>query len=340
MDFTSYIPAYQAAVENRLFLALVGVVAAFFLDVVHGTLFRHRADPRPLLERAVDGVLGPLVRRLNRAGRPDTTLVMRGMFVLVLACVLFFGVTAGGYIFARLHGHGGTFLIALLALSCGTVGWFAPLRALAGALGNPKAARPYMILARATYTNLMTLDDSGMIRIAATAAVRSILLRLAGPVVLFVLFGWQALALYWPVMGLALSAGRDGTDHAFALVTNGLATLALLIPSLLSLPLVLLALLLSAGASFFRALPGMVRVTRWPARLQGGLPLMLVAYAMKLMLGGPRQDLSGLPVAAPWVGPDGGTARLTVRDIGRVLYFCAVMLLLWVCALYVLAVAV
>lgn len=330
MDFQLYV----SLVQDRLFLALSGLVGAFFLDVVHGALFRHHADPRPLMERAADMIVFPMVSRMNRSGRADSTLLMRGVIILALVCAVFFGVIGYAYHMARDMGEGGAFITVLIALSVGTVGWFAPLRALAVAINNPKAPRPYLVLARATYSNLVTLDDHGIIRVTATAAIRSLLLRLAGPLVLFILLGWQALALYWPILSLALSAGQDGTSRSFAVVTNALVSVMLLVPMLIVFPVILVALFFSAGASFFKALPAMVKVSKWPKIMQGGAPLLLVAYAMKIMLGGPRQDRSGLPIPSPWVGPEGGTAKLETRDIGRILYLQAVTLLLVAAALY------
>lgn len=329
---------YVSSVESRVFLALAGLLGALAIDAVRGILFRNLADPRPLLERLADIAITPVILRMNRAGRAQGTLLMRGLLVLAIGCAMSFALVGWGFYMARLQGQGGAYLTLLLAFSVGTVGWFPPLKALARLADDPRAPRPFVVLARAAYSNLVTLDDSGLIRVAATAAVRSILIRLVAPVAMFVFFGWQGLALYWPIMIVALAAGQDGTNHAFAAPANALATVLLLLPSVLAFPLILLALFFSAGASFFRALPGLVKVTRWPSLLQGGLSLMLVAYAMKLMLGGPRQDRTGAPVPAPWVGPEGGTARLEPRDIGRVLYLQVVVLLLTASTLYVLSV--
>ena len=296
------------------------------------------ADPRPLIERAADTLVYPLAFRMNRSGRSDGTLFMRGSVILVLACAICFAAAAAIFHVAMLNGQGGAFQMLLVAFSTGTIGWYAPMRALGKAIGNTQAPRPYLVLARATYSNLVPLDEGGLIRVAATACIRSVTLRMVAPPLLFALFGWQVLAIYWPVMVLALAMGQDGTSRAFAVMANGVATLLLLIPSLVAFPIVLATLFFSAGASFFRALPAVIRLGRWPSLLQGGLSTMLVAYAMKLMLGGPRQDRSGNPVAGSWIGPEGGTAKLEPADIGRVLYFQVVALLLFATAFYALTV--
>jgi len=329
---------YVSQLQDRTFLALAGLAGAFFFDVIRGAVFAHRTDPRPVLERVADMVLFPLATRLNRPGRADGALTLRGVLILAIGCILFFAAIAFGFMQARALGQGGPFQMLILVLSIGTVGWFAPLRSLARIIADPKAARPYVILSRATYSNLVTLDDAGMIRVSVTAAIRSLSVRLAAPIILFILFGWQVLAVYWPIMTLALATGQDGTSRAFAAVTNLLATLLLIIPTLLMFPVVLLALFFSAGSSFFRALPGFFRVTSWPSFLQGGLPLLMVAYAMKLTLGGPRQDRNGNGVMAKWVGPKQGTAKLEARDIGRVLYLQGVTLLLTGALLFLVAI--
>lgn len=339
MDFHAHLPAWMEAAQNRLFLALAGLVCAVLFDALRGAVLRNRCDPRPVMERLAALIQAPVVTRMNRVARAESTLILRGFAILAFTCVLFFIATAFLYQIAREAGQGGAFLSLLVAASAGTLGWFAPLRALAVALGDPKAPRPYMMIARAVYGNLITLDDSGMIRVAATAAISSLLVRLAAPVLIFVVAGWQGLALYWPVAAMALAAGRDGTDRAFALIANGLTALLLILPALVLFPVLLLALFLSAGSSFFRALPALFGVGSWPPLVMGGPSLMLVAYAMKLMLGGPRQTMNGTPVPAPWVGPKSGTARLTPRDIGRILYLQAVALLLFASLLYLLSIA-
>jgi hypothetical protein len=329
---------YVSSLQDRAFLALAGLALALFIDSMRGLIFRHNADPRPPLERIADALLYVPAFRLNRAGRSDGALIMRGVLVLVIGCVLFFSVIGGAFALARAHAQGGLFLAVLVALSTTATGWFFPLRALAKAVGDAKAPRPYLVLSRATYSNLVTLDEGGLIRVAVTAALRSLILRTAAPIVLFVLFGWQILAVYWPILLVALAMGRDGTGRAFAAVANMLASVLLIIPTLLLFPVILAALFFSAGSSFFRALPGFFNLKAWPSFLQGGLPLLIIAYAMKLTLGGPRQDRAGVPVPAPWIGPGSGTAKLEPRDIGRVLYLQGVTLLLIAAITFVVAV--
>lgn len=334
------IALYVSSLQDRSFLALAGLGGAIVLDLARGAIFGHRSDPRPTLERLADAILFPLASRLNRPGRSDGALIMRGFMVLAIGCLVFFAVGAALFTIARDHGQGGAALAALVAFSTGALGWFTPLRSLARVLTDPSAPRPYMILARATYSNMVTLDDSGIIRVSVTGALRSIVMRLGAPLILFILFGWQVLLVYWPIVTLALATGQDGASRAFAAVTNALAALLLLIPTLVMFPVVLIALFFSAGSSFFRALPGFFRVTHWPRIMQGGLPLFVVAYAMKLALGGPRQDRAGAPVMAAWAGPKSGTAKLEVRDIGRVLYLQGVVVLLTATALLALVVLI
>jgi hypothetical protein len=332
------ISVYVSSLQDRTFLALAGLAGALFFDIARGAVLGHRSDPRPVLERIADTFLFPLASRLNRPGRSDGALISRGVMVLVIGVVIFFAAEAGLLRLAHQHGQGGAAMALLVAASVSPLGWFAPLRALARIIGNPSAPRPYMILARATYSNLITLDDSGMIRVTVTGAIRSLVSRLGAPLILYVLFGWQVLAVYWPVMTLALSTGQDGTSRAFAALTNALAALLLLIPTLVMFPIVFVALFFSAGASFFRAIPGFFMIHKWPRLLQGGPVLQLAAYAMKLTLGGPRQDRSGAAVLTPWAGPSSASARLEPRDIGRVLYLQGVTLLLTATLLFVVAV--
>jgi cobalamin biosynthesis protein CobD/CbiB len=334
MDIASYITGMQ----DRAFLALAGLTLAFIADFLRGLLLGHRADPRPLLERAADVMLFPLASRLNRPGRSDGALIMRGAVIMIIGCVIFFSIIALALSFARQYGQGGFLMTILVASSVTATGWFASLRALARTMTDPKSPRPYFILARATYSNMVTLDDSGIIRVSVTGAVRSITMRMAAPVLLFIIFGWQVLAVYWPVMALSFIAGQDGMSRAFAALANVLATLLLVIPTFLIFPIVLVALFFSAGASFFHALPGFFKVHRWPSFLQGGVVMMVVAYAMKLTLGGPRQDRNGVGVQAAWVGSSKGTAKLETKDIGRVLYLQGVTLLLFGTTLFMIAV--
>lgn len=332
------IGVYVSSLQTRAFLALAGLICALLLETLRGVALGHRADPRPLMERLADLILTPFITKLNRNDRSQGALMMRGFVVLLIGCFIFY--TLIGYVVNLAHqaGQGGAMITVLLMFSIGAVGWFAPMRALMRVIGDAKAPRPYMVLARAAYSNMVTLDDSGIIRVSVTAAARSIVMRLGAPVLLYVFFGWHALAIYWPIVTIALIAGQDGQAKGFAAIPNFLTSVMLLIPTFLMFPVVLAGLFFSAGSSFFRALPGFFKVHRWPKFLQGGLPLLVVAYAMKLALGGPRQDRAGMAVQTPWIGSNNSTAKLETGDVGRMLYLQAVTLLLFGMALFFIAV--
>lgn len=329
---------YVSSMQDRLFIALMGLLLSCFVDAGASALFGNRADPRPLLEQLTDFLVGGISSRLDKPGRGQGDLVMRGAILIALICALYIAVGAWTLSFTRHVDASGVFLTILVMASTGILGWFGPLRALAGHLANPRAPRPYQVLSRATYTNMAGMDDGGLIRNCVTVAVQSVLFRMTAPLVLFVLLGWQALVLYWPVMVIALSIGQGGTNRGFALIANAFARLFLIIPAIVLWPISLAAVFFSAGSSFFRAIPGLFASRRWPPILQGGMPTLMVAYAMKLTLGGPRQDRNGNPVAAQWIGPDNATAKLNPRDIGRILYWQMVCVLLLGVVMYVLSI--
>ena len=324
--------------QDRIFIALAGLLLSCFIDAGAAALFGNRADPRPLLEQATDFIAGGIIARLDRAKHGQGTLVMAGALLLAVLCALYYVLGAWTLLATRHVELSGAFLVLLVMASTGVLGWFGPLRALAGHLANPRAPRPYQVLSRATYTNMIGMDDSGLIRNCVTVAVQSILFRVAGPIVMFVLFGWPALVLYWPIMVVSLSTGQGGNNRGFALIANVLARIFLTLPAIVLWPISLAATFFSAGASFFRALPGLAASRSWPPLLQGGMPTLTVAYAMKLTLGGPRQDRKGQPVAAVWIGPGNATAKLDPRDIGRVLYWQMVCILLLGVVLYALSI--
>ncbi|HEY8963982.1 MAG TPA: hypothetical protein VIN59_05905 [Alphaproteobacteria bacterium] len=329
---------YVSSVQDRLFIALMGLLLSCVVDIGAAALFGNRADPRPLLEQVTDFLVGGISTRLDKAARGQGALVLRGAILLAIACAIYYALGAWILMMTRHLGYSGVFLALFMMASTGILGWFGPLRALSNHLSNPQAPRPYQVLSRATYTNMIGLDDSGLIRNCATAAVQSILFRVAGPVILFALLGWVALILYWPVMVIVLSAGQAGANRGFALIANTLARLFLILPTLVLWPIALLSTFFSAGSSFFRAVPGLFASRKWPPILQGGVTALMVAYAMKLTLGGPRQDRKGQPVPAMWIGPDNATAKLASRDIGRILYWQMVCILLLGVTLYILSI--
>lgn len=332
------IGVYVSQLQGRAFIALAGIICALLLETLRGVALGHRADPRPLLERLADMLLTPFIQKLNRPDRTQGALMMRGFVITLIGCFVFYVLMSYAMKFAHIEGQGGPLITLFLMFSVCAVGWFTPMRALMRVIGDAKAPRPYMVLARASYTNMVTLDDSGIIRVSVTAALRSLTIRLAAPILLFVIFGWQVLAIYWPVMAVALIAGQDGQSKGFAAFANLMAAFMLFLPTMLMFPVVLAALFFSAGSSFFQALPGFFKVHRWPPFLQGGVPLLVTAYAMKLTLGGPRQDRAGMAVQSPWIGSNKGTAKLETGDAGRVLYLQAVTLLLFSGALFFIAV--
>lgn len=329
---------YITEIHNRAFIALTGLLLSCVIDMCATAFMSGKADPRPLLEQLADNLTGGIIARLNRNVRGQGVLVMRGAILTLLLVAAFVGIGVVLLGLARDLGVSGVYTMLVVAASCGVLGWFGPLKTLAAHLVNPKAPRPYLSLSRATYANMVTLDESGLIRLSADGAIRSLLTRLAAPLILFVLFGFEALLIYWPIMVIALSAGKSGIDKGFAQIPNALARVLLWPPAIILLPIVMAALFFSGGASFFRAVPGLFQPATWPSVLQGGAITLLCAYAMKITLGGPRQDRSGNPVAVPWIGPAKASAKLNTRDIGRILYVQTVCVLLFGIGLYVVAI--
>src|SRR5690349_20657356 len=129
--------------QDRMFIALAGLLLSCFLDAGAAALFGNRADPRPLLEQAADFLTSGIAARLDKSVRGQGTLVMRGALLLAILCALFYAIGAWGLAMTRQLDLSGTFLALLMTASTGILGWFGPLRALSVHLNNPQAPRPY-----------------------------------------------------------------------------------------------------------------------------------------------------------------------------------------------------
>lgn len=326
--------------QDRAFLALLTLVTVCVIDLMRMALTRTPADPRPVLEQLCDLLLAPIMTRLNKKERSARVRAVRGGIITLFALVTIVAVDLVVHPFVARFGYSAVFQALVLMGSLTALGWLVPLRALAAILADPKAPRPYIAMARASYSSLVPLDDAGMIRHAVGAALRAVIFRLITPLFLFIVGGVPALLAYMICLVIAMRAGADSGPTPFATLAVCVVGVCVALPMVLSIPLALLVAALSAGASFFRALPSLFSVRRWPLLLEGSLPLLVMTYALHITLGGPRQTLDGEAIAGHWIGPKAASARLEPRDLARAGYAVAVSVFLVVLMLYIVSAGV
>lgn len=312
-------------------------LCAFALSIATGILFGPiLSSPLPFWWRMVDGVFGTIGHRLNRPSRPAPDLAARG---IGLALVTFGAAGAIGYGFDRLGAHMGRhFDVNALCLSflMSTSSVFLIVNRLRRALeGDPKANRPAALraLSRARQTDFSGADDFALARAALPVCIRGFTHGLVRPVFWFIVGGLPAACATSALSALSWRFGTQDSRAPFALMPVWFDRIAGFLPDLLASTLLVLAALFTPGAGFARAIKGLFASKGRAASFQGGRPLSVCAWSLNVSVGGPFRDISALARTAPWVGPEGATARLEPRHLRRFLYLSGVVHLIFLLGL-------
>lgn len=325
---------FSLSPDSYVFLiALFAAVLSLVTGLVLGPLL---SSPRPFWDRLAGGVFGPLARRLDRPNRPPADLALRG-FVLSLT-VLAAGWYAGVFLDRLGASIGRHFDLSVVALSCllSTSSVFFVVNRIRKGLETPGVLgrmNVVPLLSPAVKIDFSGADDFALVRATLPLCVQGFARGVVSPVFWFVVGGLPAAFAASALGALSWRTGGCAPPGPFALMPVWLARIGGLIPDLLASLFLALAALFTPTAGFGRALKGLF-VRRGAAVFwQGGRPLSVAAWALNVSIGGPYRELSRLPRAAPWVGPEGATARLEPRHIRRFLYLSAVAHLIFILGL-------
>ena len=310
-----------AVMAERMLPATAALVSAGVAGWFSQLLF---VNANPPVWQLLARLYAPLVRKLYRLERSYQALRFRG--AIVMLCVLMIGgaIGAGAFTLQSYWPLNGITQIVMI-MCCLSVGQaWALLARLYKALKQDIAYKQaFHCLALATRSDLTTTDAYGCARIAIGYAARIFDKGCVAPLFWFIVAGLPGLFLYAGLISLVWHVGKDGHSKGFGDIPGLLEHIAGLVPGLISGIFLVIAALATPKAGFSRSLKSVFSGRGRAAYSEGGWPLMVVAWALKVILGGPIKDFSGTSIARRWVGPQSAGARVPADYLKRAIYLSA-----------------
>lgn len=326
--------------DVRLFFVLFACICISAVHILLLFIPRLIPDSRSLFEQLCFAVAEPLINRLDRPERSARDLIIRGAVFLILM-MLFWGVLFSAllYIVAKVDEGYLSYAFLLMLLIC-----ISPLKPAIALLKERKALKnqdqsqgALRTLARSSSSNLIHLDEHGTVRIAVSTAIESVYLRLFFPLFWFLAGGGKALIFAMIVQTICVSfSHRANVSNKFSTVPHMILFVLSVVPAFLAALFAALASVFSPRFSIAGALKGVLHPTSPRGWGYGDWILSIAGYATNTSLGGPRQTLSGEPVARPWLGPKDASAKHRADDIPRFIYWNIVAVFLILLSVYAL----
>ncbi len=305
---------------------IVLLLGALALDVVLG-LLPGLARLAPERLRVFHAITLFFDSRLNRKGRSEANLLVRG--AVVTAIMVLIAVAAGIALdrYARMIPYGWVVEFAVLVVCLSSRRMFLDLRRGLQVLGTEDLAAGQDMVARWTGRDASRLDKFGVARILVELAAVAVGRRVVIPAFWFVLLGFPGLFVSRAVSRLAIAAaGRDAATRAFGAVAMRLDHVLGLLPSYLGAGLLSLAALVVPRASVRRGFEIMSLDAMRDEIVNDGRFKGAAAGALGLALGGPFGTRGSGGVRDAWIG--NGRARVGQSDVRRMFYLATVALLL------------
>lgn len=290
------------------------LLLALAADVVAGR--PPSSAPRlPTLGSLTRWLVEELDRRLNRPQRGESTLLVRGVLVVVVLLAL--GLGAGLLLtwLVRTAPYG-FFLELFVVFTCVSARepWYrtGEIRRLMGRDG-PEAAR--MALRAQDPEDVAGLDQYGIVRTALERLVKALNQTVVAPGFWYLLLGLPGLFL-WVVIDTADAViGRRSAEYRnFGLTTARLDDALNFLPARLTGFIICAAAVFLGTAKPLAALRTMWLHARYHRSINSGWPQAALAGALGLALGGPRL-VGDTMVRDVWIG--NGRARATEHDLSR-----------------------
>jgi adenosylcobinamide-phosphate synthase len=297
--------------------ALILLLAALALDFLLGKV---PGAFRLVPERS--GVLTSfsafLENRLNRPGRSDASLVIRGVAVVLLLLILAITVGMAVIVIARAIPYGWALEFSVLVLCISSRVVFYDMRRGQKFAASDDLDEGRRLVGELTGRDATQLDKYGLARVIVETGAVGVLHRSVAPIFWFVLLGLPGLLASRVIAGLALrAASRDRERQAFGAAAFALDHALGFLPSFLAGYLLALGALFVPSANFGRALQVMSLDARRDAVVNNGGVKGAAAGALGLALGGPFGTKGG-GVHDAWIG--NGNARVGQADIRRAYY--------------------
>lgn len=330
-DFLTHMHGYIFDAD-RIPYAMAAIVITMIVGAISGPL---GGNAYPFMCMIIDKIFGVFGDRLDRKGRPQADLAFRGAFVTLLAFGALFvmaGISHAYFLPGFAYGWALGIALLSLLLTSGAV-WFVLLRLYFALEKDEMVKGAYYAVARSARVNLNAGDDFAITRIGMDLSVRTLDKGLVAPVIWYLIGGLPAAMIYALITALAWRFGKDGQGSGFGAVPLALERLLGFVPSLFTALLLNAAALFTPTAQTGRSIASWLSMKNRAHYAQGGLPLMVLAGALNVSLGGARQDIGGSAIKSPWVGPEKATAKSSHKHLRRALVLNAIAQLLFLVAL-------
>ena len=224
-------------------------------------------------------------------------------------------------------------IVALSFLLAAGAGWRAIARLRAAIDDKASIKGAFYALAVTSRTNLAASDEFTITRAAIGMGAKLFDKGVVAPILWYLIAGLPAAYLYAALAALSWRFGKEVFTKGFGATALALEKLMGFIPNLFAGLFLALAGLLTPTAGMTRSILGLMASTGRAGYHEGGAPVTAMAYALKVSLGGPTQDLDGSAIQRGWAGPQGATARLEAAHLKRGIYILVMAHLLFIAAL-------
>jgi adenosylcobinamide-phosphate synthase len=336
MDVAALIQDIHAQIfdPERLPVAVAALLLVTVIGSLSGAL---GGNANPLLWRSVDFLFGKVGNKLDKTERQSSELASRGMIIIFTAIILAFLL---GQAFATLSVEYPNYrivdIVALSIVMSAGAGWHGLSRLYRALHEKGLIKGAFYTIAKTSRNNLVSSDEFTITRVGIGMGARLFDKGVVGPVLWYLIAGLPAAFIYSALAALAWRFGKEGFTKGFGAPMLALEKLLGFIPNMFAGLLISLAGLLTPTAGMTRSLIGLFPGHKGRATYeQGGAVVTAMAYALKVSLGGPTQDLDGSAIQRGWAGPEGATAKLDAKHLLRGIYILVMAHLLLLVSLLV-----
>lgn len=307
-------------IENALSALGLAIVFQIIL-IILSVIAKKPLFALPLFEQCARPFLTSLNDKLNREGRSDFALAIRGFIAFTIVFLMMCGVSYGINFIMPYIGYHQYSHVVLLFLVLSPI--LVARTAYAVSVEKPMDGA-YLQLSQTLNQNLIPADKHGLRRAACKSVTLSLIEFVIAPLLFYMVGGIIGAYFY---VSLSLFIRLSGQNkRAFTSVFNFLYLFAKLISSIFGVFVIFVSSLLSAGGRPLRV----VQSFKKPTNMMEGA----MAYAQNITLGGSFQNRVGETIKVDWLGPDSATAKLTHKDVLRVVIQYIISIFLVVVVLY------
>ncbi|MGH1398932.1 MAG: cobalamin biosynthesis protein [Alphaproteobacteria bacterium] len=315
---------------DRIPFAIAAILVTIVVGMVSGP-FIGSGNANPFIWIALDKIFGGVGDRLNKTHRQRADLLFRGFIFTIVIVLLMFIAGKGIDIFIATRNAQSLFevLALCLCISSGAV-WFSLLRLYFAMEKDEVGSGAYYAISRSTRSNLSNSDDFTITRCAMNYSARSFDKSVVAPIFWYLVAGLVGVFLYTALSFLTWRFGRQGFTKGFGESANALEKLLGFVPNALSGLLITFAGLFTPTAKWHKGLLAFFGHKNRAGYAIGGAPLSALAWSLGLSLGGASQSIDGTAIKAPWVGPQGATAKNDHKHLRRAIYINVIAHVLWI----------